>query len=165
MSNITIGQKVIPFPASGTDANWSGPVIAFAQAVADQLATVASQFDISPRVLILTSNSNTNVPIPNAIFPSGSVRSFIFSYAIYRTDGVTALDESGTVTGVYNSLSASWDLEHEFQGARQASGAPYHTFSISGDQIQISTVALTGTYDATNSKISYSAKTLLTQDL
>lgn len=58
-----------------------------------------------------------------------------------------------------------WILQHEFTGERQTSGIPYHTFSMSGDQLQMSTVAIGGAYDSINSKISYSAKTLLVSDI
>jgi hypothetical protein len=163
---IVVGSQVIEFPSSGQDANWAPAVIQFAQAAADQLAAIASQFDISPRVQILTSNANTNLDVNGVIFPSGSVRSFAFSYAIYRvSDTPFSLAEDGMVSGVYDTLNSTWNLQHEFEGSRQADGTPYHTFTMSGDQLQITTVAISGAYDNVNSKLSYAAKTVLTSDI
>lgn len=165
MPRITIGSTVIDFPNSAADSNWAPAIDEFAQAVADQLAAIASQFDISPRVQILTSDANTNLIISSAVFPSGSVRAFQFFYSIYRTNTVIALAEQGTVSGVFDDLSSTWILQHEFEGERQSNGTAYHTFSMSGDQVTLDTVAIGGSYDSTNSKISYSAKTLLVSDL
>lgn len=165
MPRLVVGSQVIEFPNSGKDANWSPAVIQFAQAVADQLAAIASQFDISPRVQILTSDANTNLDVSGVIFPSGSVRSFVFSYGIYRTNGVISVKDEGYVNGIFDDLSASWILQHDFQGDRQSDGFPYHVFNMNGDQLQISTVAIGGAYDNINSKISYAAKTILVSDL
>ncbi len=164
-TRISIGSKVLNMPSSGSDANWAPAMTEFFIAVADQLAAISSQFDISPRVQILVSDANTNIDVNSCIFPSGSVRSFSFNYAIYRTNGVISLAEDGIVAGVFNTLTSTWTLQHEFEGERQASGAPYHTFSMSGDQLQFSSVAIGGAYDGTNSKLSYGAKTILVSDV
>ncbi len=159
--NITIGNQVIKFPSDGDDALWSPAIIDFAQAVADQLSGISSEFDISPRVQILASDSNTNLNVEDVIFPSGSVRSFVLTYSIYRTNGVITLAEDGILSGVYNTVTSTWGLQHEFNGDRQPSGDSYHTFSMSGDQVTISTVSIGGVYDNINSKLSYQASTLL----
>jgi hypothetical protein len=165
MIRITIGQQTIDFPTSGTDANWAAGVVKFASAVESALQSVGSQFDISPRVQTLTSNANVNLDVSDVTFPSSSVRSFIFTYAIYRTNGTTALAETGSVTGVYDDSQSSWNLEHEFTGPRRADGTMWHTFDMSGDQLVLTTVAMTGgTYDPAESKISYGAKTILVSD-
>lgn len=159
--NITIGNQTIKFPLSGEDALWSPAIIDFAQAVSVQLSAIASPFDVSPRVQTLTSDTNSGLNIEDAVFPSGSVRSFNFSYSIYRTNGVTVLSEDGIVNCVYDTANSTWYLQHEFNGDKQADGQPYHTFAMSGDQLTLSTVALGGAYDSANSTISYNAKTLL----
>lgn len=165
MPIIQIGSQLINFPNSGTDSNWSPAVIRFAQAVSDQLAAIASEFDIAPRVQILTSNANPALAVTDVIFPNNAVRSFTFSYAIYRLSDSTSLAESGTVTGVYNTDDSLWVLQHEFEGERQSDGTPYHTFSMSGDQVILTTIAIPGIYNSTESKISYAAKTILVTNI
>jgi hypothetical protein len=170
MSKVTIGTTVINFPSSGTDANWAIAVDLFATEVANQLASIASPFDVSPRVEILIDDPNTNLVVPGCLFPHTSVRSFSLNYAIYRTNGTglgtTSLAEEGTVSGVYNNSTSLWYLEHQFSGDRQpTTGAAYHTFDMSGDELTLSTVAIGGSYDSVNSKLSYSAKTVLISNL
>lgn len=165
MPRLVIGTQVIEFPNSGADPLWSEAVIDFAEAVTAQLATVASPFDIPPKVQILTSDSNVNLNIQDAVFPSGSVRSFTLYYTIYRTNGVISVIDQGEVAGMYDTLNAAWSLNDTFQGTRQASsGLPYQTFNMSGDQLQLNTTAIGGAYSTVDSTISYSAKTELTTD-
>ncbi len=161
MPRLVVGTTVVDFPNAGSDPSWAPAVIEFAQAITDQVNAIASPFDIVPRVQILTNDTNTNLTLTGAVFPSGSVRAFNFDYGIYRTNGVTAVAEVGKLYAVYNTLTASWQLENDFVGPRQANGTPYHTFDMNGDQIVLSTVALGGSYDTTNSKISFSATTQL----
>lgn len=162
--NVTIGNQVIPIPSPGEDPNWASAMDDFCVAVADQLATLSSGFDIAAKVQVLTSDVNTNLNIFDAIFPSGSVRAFVFGYAIYRTNGVISINDSGAIRGQFDTLTSTWFLQHEFVGDRQSDGSQYHTFSMSGDQLQLSTVAIGGSYDSVNSTISYNANTQLVQE-
>lgn len=165
MPSLQIGSKIINVPASGSDANWAPGMVAFMRAVADQLAAIASEFDVSPRVQILTSNINPGLIITDAVFPNNAVRSFTFSYAVYRLSDTIALAESGTVTGVYNTDISLWILQHEFEGERKANGEPYHRFDMSGDQLILITDAIPGIYNSTESKLSYAAKTILVSNI
>lgn len=72
------------------------------------------------------------------------------------------LVETGNVLGVYDSNN--WQLNHTYNGPRQNTGESYITFTIPNDTICVTTIILPETYDTTNSKISYSAKTLLTSN-
>lgn len=168
MPLITIGNQVINFPNTGRDAVWSDAVVDFAQAVATQLSGAVGPFDIPPLVQNLTLNTNTNLAIVSASFPNTQVRSFDFSYAIYRVStggGAMSLDETGTVKAVYNTATAAWRLEHNFTGTRKADGTAYHSFAMSGDQLVLNTDAITGVYDGTNSRISYSATALTVSNI
>lgn len=169
MGKVFIGTTVINFPTSGTDANWGIAVEQFADSVAKELAGLASPFDVSPRVVTLNNDANSNLPVPGCLFPSTSVRSFSLNYAIYRTNGTgvgtTTLAEEGTVSGVFNTNTALWHLQHDFSGDRQGNGQAYHTFDMTGNELTITTVAIDGSYDSVNSKLSYSAKTILISNL
>ena len=161
MPNIHIGNTIIPFPNSGSDANWAPPVIEFAELVAQILQGLASPFDVVPQVMELTSDANVNLSITSAIFPNGSVASFNFMYNIYRVNNTFSVIETGEVHGTYDAFNAVWILQREFNGEKQADGTSYHSFSMSGDQLQLTTIAIGGTYDSVNSRISYSAKSQL----
>lgn len=155
---ITIGSTVINFPTSGTDANWAEAVVEFAEAVQDKLLEVGLPYDKAPQVISLPESGATDL----ATFPSAEVREFTFTYATYRvaTSPTISKEETGVVTGVYNETTASWDLQHEFSGDKQSDGSSYLTFDMNGNILQVSPVAIGGTYDTTNSTISFSAKTL-----
>lgn len=161
---LMIGQQTIQFPNSGSDPNWSPAVIDFAKAVTAQLASLGSPFDIAPKVQILTSDANTSLNIQDAIFPSGSVRSFTLYYVTYRQNGVIALVEQGEIKGVFNTLTTTWTLCDQYNGNRQSDGTPWHSFQMSGDQLQINLTAMGGSYNTTLSTLGYSAKTELVTD-
>lgn len=158
---VTIGTQVIDLPSPGADPNWAEAWDNFATAVANQLQAIASVFDVAPQVQILSSDSNTNLDVADCIFPSGSVRSFTMYYAIYRKNTTTSIKEQGEISGIYDTLNSTWIIKDQYNGDRATDGTPYHAFNMSGDQLQLSTVAIGGSYDSVNSTISYSAKTEL----
>jgi hypothetical protein len=161
MPKIQIGTEIINFPNNGTDALWSPAVIQFATSVASALSGIVSPFDITPTVQTLINDGNSNLVIADASFSGGNVRKFSFSYVIYRTNGIISISESGTVTGTFDELAVSWDIQDEYIGDRQADGRSWHSFSMIAEQLVLDTVAMGGAYDNVNSKISYSAKTEL----
>ena len=163
---IQIGTTIVQFPNSGASPLWSEAVIQFAQLVAIQLQTQASPFDIAPTVMTLTNNINTDIPLTgngsNLSFPSGQVRSFSFNYGVYRVSSTNSYTEEGSVTGVFNSDTSSWSIQHDYMGDVQSSGASWLDFDMNGnDELVLTTALIPGVYDGLNSKISYSARTEL----
>ncbi len=163
---VTIGDTVIQFPNTGSSPIWSEAIIEFVQAVETQLQILSNPFDSPALVQPLTQNINTNLTLTasgSALgFPSASVRSFTFTYAIYRVSDSASDASTGVVTGIYNSDAAIWGLSHEYAGDVQTSGAPWVTFDMNGsDEITLTTVLIPGIYDSVNSTISCSAKTEL----
>lgn len=164
---VTIGTTVIQFPATGQSPIWSEAIIQFVQAVELQLQLTQNPFDISSTVQILTSNTNNNINLngngANLSFPTGSVRSFVFNYGIYRLTTTESVIDTGIVNGIYSIDTATWFIQHEFDGDVQTDGTPYHTFDINGsNELVLTTVALSsGVYNNINSTISYSVQTQL----
>lgn len=161
MPKIQIGTDIINFPNSGSDALWSPAIIQFAEVVADTLSGIISPYDVTPKVQTLITDANVNLILTSATFSGGNVQKFSFDYVIYRTNGVTSISESGIVTGSYNGLTTSWEIQDEYIGDRQADGTAWHYFTIGSEQLYLNTVAIGGSYDNINSKISFSAKTEL----
>ena len=163
---ITIGTTLIQMPNSGASPIWSQAIIQFVQAVELALQSSSSPFNISPSVMTLASNTNTDIPLTGTgapiSFPNGSVRGFVFFYDIYRYTSSTSTVQQGQVSGIFNSSTSTWELQHEFSGDVQANGQPYSTFDMnSSDQLLLTTVPLSsGTYNAA-STISYYATTNL----
>ena len=182
--SILIGHTIVQFPASGSSSNWSPAIIQFAELVSVQLKAISSPFDIPPTVQVLTANNATIELTGNGAavnFPFGSVRSFTFTYALYQTTtdliNPPNITVAGTVVGVYSPSTSSWTLQHEYIGSVQGSttstqsitaghkgsGQAFLSFDMDGsDKLLLTTYGIFGSYDPTNSKISYSAKTELT---
>lgn len=165
MPKIKIGQTTIDFPNTGKDATWSPAIIQFAQAVETRFNSISSGNDVSPTTYQLQNNPNIDLELPGtSAFNSALIRSFAFSYSIYRVStgvGAMSLAEVGTVNGVFDNKLSTWFLEHNFEGERQSTGESYHTFEMVSGKLTLSTIAISGAvYDENSSKISYSAKTL-----
>lgn len=165
MPKLQLGQTIINFPNNGTDALWSPAVIEFAEAVTDTLNGVIGPFDLGPTVQTLSQNVAT-VDLQDAKFNGALVRKFALSYAIYRTrlDNSFSISESGTLTGTFNTLTATWEIQDEYIGDRQPNGESYHKLTIGSEQVQLQTIDIGTPYDGINSKISFSAKTELTSN-
>lgn len=166
---IQIGSTVINFPTSGTDANWAPAIDKFAKAVESALNGIVSIYDVQPTVQTLgNDNLVDSYNLVKCTFDGANVRSFNFDYAIYRytvlqpsTDPFS-ITETGRVVGVYDDLGGVWKIQHDFKGSKQQNGKSWSEFSMSGDQLVLTTTGLpNGTYDTINSKISYSARTEL----
>lgn len=159
---IQIGTTVIQFPNTGQSAVWSEAVIQFAQLVAEALQSGGTPYDIPATVMTITANPSTDINITgtgsNLSFPSGVVSSFTFIYDVYLLSDSTSKTQAGVVVGQYNDDTSTWSLQHEFSGDVQTDGTPYATFTInSSDELLLSTASIAGVYDATDSRISYSA--------
>ncbi len=165
-TQVIVGQQVIDFPDQGDSPAWGEAMTAFATAVADQLQATQSIFDVAPTVSQLATSTITNQTLTS--FASGSIRAYQFVYAIYRTNGIGAdsIAEEGFLSGVYDTINATWNLEHEFNGKRATDGTMLNTFNMSGDDLRLSCAELTGgTYDGSTSTISFFAKCNLVSEI
>ena len=160
-TSVTIGTRVISFPDQGDSPAWGEAITDFADAVADQFQSIQSTYDISPTVSAITNSGAGTLTLSS--FDSTLVRSFNFYYSIYRTSTLptSSKPEEGIVSAVFDTRTATWNLQHEFNGPRATDGSMLNTFDMSGNNLVLSFTAYsgTGTYDTSNSKISYYAKT------
>lgn len=118
--------------------------------------TAGSGISTGTDYFIVNSTTNTfqlSSSFNGAVLPITSDGTGVFPFV---------LTETGNVLGVYDS--DKWQLNHTHNGPRQNTGQSYVTFTMPNDTICVTTVALPETYDTVNSRISYSAKTLLTSN-
>jgi hypothetical protein len=158
MPQITIGGTVINIPNQGSDPAWGEAWEQFAEVVAEQFDAISSSYDISPRVQDI-GDQPTNLAIngTSGNFLPAFVRKFTFDYAIYRTNGSSTIWEGGTISGTYNG--SQWIIQREWNGDKQTDGTSYHSFAMSGNELQLT--AATAIVGSTTARISYSAKTEL----
>lgn len=161
---INIQGNLIDIASSGQSPNWANGWIEFAQAVEQALSGLAGPFDIPPQVYEMIANVNTNVDLPNLVFPTSDVRSAEIAYAVYRqSDNPGVADnikvESGIISIAYNPnnpVTNKWNIS-------QTSNDPNDTgvsFSITDvGQVQFSSTLQAGSnYEG---RITYQAKALL----
>jgi hypothetical protein len=158
---ITIGNNVINFPTSGTDANWAQAVTDFAVYASAAINGVVTPYDVIGQQTLLPLSGTVQL---NASFDRNLIRSFVLTYAIYRksdTDGIlgpgVSIVEAGQLTGVFSD--SGWIYQRDFTGNKQSNGTSYHSFTNNVDTVEITTSPLvSGAYDTAVSKIVYYAK-------
>lgn len=146
---IVINGVTVNFPLSGDAPNWSTAIIQAIQLIAEALTLSNGPFDIPPQNYVMTSNVNTNVPIPNLSFPVSAVSGAIVFYGVNRSStgiGAQQLSQSGLLILNYDPTQSPgnlWQVNDEF-AASSPSGAQI-SFSMSDTgQLQFSTTAITG---------------------
>ena len=130
---INIGGTIIEFPSSAQSPNWAPALIEFAQVVEASLSGIVGPYDIAPQVMdILNDGAEHSVQTPAASlsFPTATVRSANIRYSIYRNNDANETHaEAGTMTVVYNTESASWEIQRDFAGNVTPVGGPGATTS------------------------------------
>lgn len=153
---IIIQGTPIEFPSSGESPNWAPAVIEFAQATEQALLSAVGPYDIAPRVFNLIDNTNSNLPITDLNFPTAAVRAGYINYSVFRTSDSETRSEVGNIICVFDSskpVDKKWTVTRDYTGDASC------TFKITDEgQVQITTVALSGTYDS--GKVSFSAQAL-----
>lgn len=147
---ITIGNTVIDFPTSTNDPNWSPPIIEFAQAVQDALASVVGPFDVPPSIMNIDAYDTVSdqpvtdtvnpLTFPTVAFPGNGVRGAFIRYTVYRNSTATTVTEIGTLSVVHNPASTPvWEIQRDYVGDASI------TFSIdSTGLVKFSTTSIGG---------------------
>jgi len=147
MPIININGINVSVPDSGTSPNWSSSIIQAIELIAEALTISAGPFDIPPQNFVMTSNVNTNVPIPNLEFPVSAVQGSIIFYGVQRSTNSTKVSQSGILILNYDPTQSPgnlWQITDEFASS-SSSGADI-TFTVSDvGQLQFSTTSISGT--------------------
>jgi hypothetical protein len=156
--DISIQGTTISIPNSGSSPNWSPAVIEAFQAIAEALASVTGDFDVSPRTQTIDSLNPGTVVIDSLSFPTSEVRSVIIRYSVFRTASSpsTTAYEAGTLTMVYspnNPTNSKWEVQREAVGDGKCTFSVSDTGDVSITTTQIGTTNHTGT-------LSFAASTL-----
>lgn len=149
MPIVNIAGTNVNIPDSGASPNWAPAIIEAFQLIAEALAVSVGPFDITPQSYQMTSNVNTNVPIPNLSFPVNTVQGSIILYGVNRSSsggGAQQVSETGLLILNYDpsqSVGSLWQVTHEYSSAN--SDGALITFSVTDlGQVLFSTEAITG---------------------
>lgn len=140
---ITIQNKPISFPESGTSPNWAPAVIAFAEAVEAALAGLTGGYDVAPQTQnIDAANPLTDIDITALSFPPVDVRAVTIYYAVTRQTDSAEVAEGGTIEMVYNGSNPNgnkWEIVNTHAGEAKIE------FSVTDTgQLRYSTEAIAG---------------------
>lgn len=117
---IIVNSTPIDFPSSAQSPNWAPALIEFAQNTAAALNGIVGPYDIAPQVMdILNDGAEHAVQTPASAlaFPTATVRAANIRYSVYRTNTAAETHaESGMMTVVYNTATASWEMQRDFAG-------------------------------------------------
>jgi hypothetical protein len=147
---VTINGVTVNIPLSGSSPNWAPAIIQAFELIAEALNISAGPYDIPPQNYVMTSNVNTNVPIPNLSFPVTAVSGAIVFYGVNRSSsgvGAEQLSQTGLLILNYDPTQAPgflWQVTDEFSSSSSSGAQITFTMSDTG-QLQFSTTAITGT--------------------
>jgi len=123
---ININGNIIDFPSSAQSPNWAPALVEFAQNVEAALSGLVGPYDIAPQVADILNDGNEHAvetPSSSLAFPTATVRAANIRYSVYRNnDANDTHAETGTMSVVYNTETASWEMERDFIGNNTPEG-------------------------------------------
>lgn len=142
--NITIGNDIYPYPTTGTPSGWGEAATDIIEAIGDKLQTLTGTYDINTtedQIDDAIDEAGGAESVVGLIFNKLAVSSFICNYNVYRTDGTTPIEESGTINGYYDNGDSAWYINVNSVGNAGID------FVINTDgQIQYYTTTMGGSY-------------------
>lgn len=118
---ITIAGTTFNFPQSGEDPNWGSEATDTIVALADAINTLLAPGDILSTEFSIDNNISVATNINGLLFDSGTVRSSVITYSVYRisTANPSGHAETGQMEIVFDDSAASgmkWSLTQNKNG-------------------------------------------------
>ncbi len=127
--NLVVNNNVYAYPDPGEDPGWGEASSDWAEAVTDVLASLLSSGDILETTFNVANNVSSPANITGMAFNTGTVRSAIITYSIYRVSSITLSGkaETGQLYIVYDNSASSGN---KFLLTQEATGNSGITFDI-----------------------------------
>lgn len=105
---LTVNNTPFEYPTAGEEPGWGSEATAWASEVTDVLDGVLGPDDLLETTVSISNNISTNTNIVGLVFDTGSVRSAVIEYSVYRvSDSSTSGNaETGIITIVYDNSAA-----------------------------------------------------------
>lgn len=118
---LVVNGTLYNYPTSGEDPNWAEEASGWSEAVTDVLGTLLAPGDILETTFSISNNITSAQNVNGLLFDSGTNRSAVISYSVYRTSTSTTSGkaEVGTMTLVYDDDATSgskWSLMQTANG-------------------------------------------------
>lgn len=130
MSRVLVVDNVsYNYPDPGEDPGWGENASDWASAVTEVLASLLSSGDILETTFNISNNISSPTNVTGLAFNTGTVRSAVITYSIYRISSTTTSGkaETGTINIVYDNSASSGN---KFLMTQEATGNSGVTFNI-----------------------------------
>ncbi len=106
---LTVNNLPFEYPIPGDSPGWGQGASGWAEEVTIVLNSLLGPNDIAQTIANINNNQTSPINVGGLVFNTGSVRSAIIEYSIYRTSTAnpTGNAESGTINIVYDNLAGS----------------------------------------------------------
>lgn len=154
---VQIGSETYELPLQGENPAWGEELSDIVQALIDAVNDFQGPSDILETSALIGNNISTPANVNLFKFNTSTVREFQAQYSVSRKNDSTTISEGGIIIGI-NDETSGWNISVL---SNSGEGADI-TFDIDATgQITYTTGDMGGIYDITNSKIKFSAKSLL----
>src|SRR5690348_1015909 len=138
--SVNIAGSTYSIPEQGQSPPWGTDLTSLLQAIVNSINSTSGTADILLTTFNLSNNQSSASNITGAAFDVSQVRSFIFTYSIYRSTDSAELAEVGQLFGTYSSVSSTWDM------SQQSGGSSGVTFTITDSgQTKYTSTNMSGT--------------------
>lgn len=107
---LVVNNVVYQYPANRDVPGYGGEATAWAQAITNQLASVAGPADILNTVASISNNQTSPAIIPGLSFSTSVVLGAKVDYNVYRVTSTNEVVEQGMMLISYKPVAMTWDI-------------------------------------------------------
>lgn len=153
-TTVTINGTTYQIPSQGDSPPWGDELSDLLLALVNVANNSTGTGDILTTSFNIANNQSAAANVTGLSFDTGTVRSAIIQYSLYRTSNVSESSEGGFIYVTYKSTAGTWELAQSYAGT---SGV---TFTITnGGQVQYTSSDIGAT--AYSGKMKFQAKAFL----
>lgn len=114
MRTLTISGTPYQYPDAGETPGWGEDATEWAQAITDAVNSLTGPNDIPTTTALIADNVVVPTNVNGMSFATPGTKSFSLFYVIQRSNGTTASNEYGALSGVYTGTD--WLMDRNYVG-------------------------------------------------